>query len=127
LHHLPTSEDRLLGAILVGLTKSPNDVEPWVSLLLPRHFALEANRIIFEAIGALRQKGSSVDLVAVYGQLRWRGQTIAAGGSLHLFDLWESACHPSEVPALATELIQWETLSTQTPGEPSALRSMPTT
>lgn len=67
---------------------------------------LAANHRLMPTSAAMRPAGLPVDLVAVYGQLRRVGRVSEAGGAGRLADLWDGACHPADVPALAEALLR---------------------
>lgn len=79
----PDSERTVLGALLLD----GKLVERAEALVQPRHMASERNRLIYEAILAVRERGAAIDLVTVKDELADRGQLIAAGGPVYLAEL----------------------------------------
>lgn len=90
----------LLGGLIVGLAREPGAVEAAVATLEPQHFHSAADRLVFEAIVALRQSGTPVDLVSIYEQLRATDHNRQVGATYLAF-LWTDACLPNEAPLIA--------------------------
>ncbi len=71
-------------AVLGGIMLDPEAYERLEGSLLPEHFYTEANRLIFTAIAALREKGRPVDAVTVKDHLQLHEELDACGGEEYL-------------------------------------------
>jgi hypothetical protein len=70
-------------------------------LVAVEDLALEAHRPVFEAVGAMRDRGEHVDLVTLAAELRKRGDLDAVGGPAALSGIMESASAFANVEAHA--------------------------
>lgn len=93
-------EEVLLGGLIVGLVREPGAVEATTATLEPRHFHSPVNRLVFEAVVALLQAGTPVDLVSIYEHLRATDHKRQVKRT-YLAYLWTDACLPIEVPVIA--------------------------
>ncbi len=74
-------------AVLSSILLSSETFDLVQEILEPRHFYVDANRRIYEAVYEIAEKGSSVDTVSVAGFLRDRGRLDQVGGTPYLAQL----------------------------------------
>ena len=79
------AEQSVLGAVLVR----PETLDEVVSLITPLDFQVPAHRMIYEAMLAIQEKDTPVDLVTVSALLKERGQLRGVGGPVFLAGLSE--------------------------------------
>lgn len=97
---VPPSDLDAEGAVLSASLLDPEAADLVGELLAPADFYADANRRIFEAIGALIGEGLQANIVSVAGRLRDRGQLQGVGGSPYLAQLADA----TPATAKATEL-----------------------
>jgi len=74
-------------AVLGGIMLDPEALERLEGSLLPEHFYVEANRVIFSAMLDLTARGQPVDALTIKDQLEQRDQLGSCGGEAYLSDL----------------------------------------
>jgi replicative DNA helicase len=84
--HNPDAEQAALGALLLDWDK----VDEVAASLLPDYFYFQRNRVIYEAILSLKQKGQPGDLFALTEELRTAGSLEAAGGYAYVSSLTDT-------------------------------------
>lgn len=104
-HVLPQSvadEEAILGAMLLS-SVAIDRAE--ACGLEARHFAQPANRVVFEAIQRLVERGDGVDAVTVGGLLRERRQLTAAGGQARIMSLADNCPAASNARRYASTVV----------------------
>jgi len=74
-------------AVLGGVMLDPEALERLEGSLLPEHFYVEANRVIFAAMQELVGRGQPVDALTIKDQLEQREQIDSCGGEVYLSEL----------------------------------------
>jgi len=77
-------------AVLGGVMLDPDAFERLEGSLLPEHFYVEANRLIFAVIQDLTSHGTPIDVLTIKDHLVQRGQLTAVGGEIYLGELIEA-------------------------------------
>ncbi|MDR3283923.1 MAG: replicative DNA helicase [Treponema sp.] len=84
--HNPDAEQAALGALLLDWDK----VDEVAASLSPEYFYFQRNRIIYEAIFSLKQKGQPGDLFSLTEELRTSGSLEAVGGYAYVSSLTDT-------------------------------------
>lgn len=74
-------EEAVIGACLVDSKRCLDDV---MNIITSEHFYADKNRIVFEAITALKNAKTPVDIMTVTDKLKSLGQLEAVGGAVYL-------------------------------------------
>jgi replicative DNA helicase len=102
MHFSLTLEDKILG----GMMRHKASLATGLSLLHPKHFQTEPNRVLFQTIVALHESGSSVDLVHVVEYLGVEGVRKQPGRYFRLASMWIDACPESDFQGLVLRLLK---------------------
>lgn len=100
----PEVEQAVLAALLYD-ERAFDRVAGW---LYPEHFQIERNRLIYEAIGDLRDRGEVADFVTLPDELERRGDLKRVGGSAYVVSLLsalETTLHAEHVEEYARRLV----------------------
>lgn len=84
--HNPEAERSLIGSML----RENGVISDCIVIARPDHFYDPANRLIFESIISIFDKGQPVDVVVLAEDLKKRGQIEEIGGYAYLGELWDA-------------------------------------
>jgi replicative DNA helicase len=85
--HSREAERSLIGGIL----RDPSTLDAIAATIRGADFYEDAHRRVFRAVVDLVRDGKPVDMAGVFSQLQVNGDTLDAGGTAYLAELWESA------------------------------------
>ena len=94
------TEKALLGSLLLNA----DAVHEVADTVKPESFYAGQNRIVFDAMLALHEKGQPIDLITVSGKLKDLGQLADIGGSTYLSELVGSSSSPGSAKHYAEEV-----------------------
>lgn len=98
-------EEAVLGALMLE-SKSWDNLGPFLDMLTAEHFYIESNRIVFEAMTALRYDNKPVDMKTVVWQLREWGKLEIIGGAHYIAELTSKLSSSANIQTWVAPIIE---------------------